>query len=178
MSVPLVILAVGAAVAGFVGVPPEQGWFHHLLEPVFEGTEHHEVSLATTLTFGVVSTLVALAGLYAAAAAYVFRSVSPAAVAERLGPLYRLAYNKWYFDDIYQRLIVEPARGFAVFLWRQIDVGVIDAAVNGAASLVVWTSQLWRRAQTGLVANYVLAIALGTVIIVGAYLVAGSNLFR
>ncbi len=178
MSVPLVVLAVGAAVAGFAGVPPEQGWFHRLLEPVFESAMHHEVSLATTLAFGAISTVIALAGLYLAAAAYVLGTVSPAVVAERLGPLYRLAYNKWYFDDVYQRLIVEPARGFATFLWRQIDVGVIDAAVNGAASLVVWTSQLWRRAQTGLVANYVLAIALGTVIIVGAYLIAGSNLFR
>jgi NADH-quinone oxidoreductase subunit L len=178
MSVPLLVLAVGAALAGFAGVPPERGWFHHVLEPVFEGTKHHEVSLATTLAFGAVSTVVALAGLYLAAAAYVSGSISPARVAERLGPLYQLAWNKWYVDEVYQRLLVEPARSFATFLWQRVDLGVIDAAVNGTASVVVWTSQLWRRAQTGLVANYVLAIALGTVIVVGVYLIAGSNLLR
>jgi len=178
MSVPLLVLAGGAVLAGFAGVPPEQGWIHHVLEPVFEGTKHHEVTLGTTLAFGLVSTLVALAGLSLAAAAYVYGAISPVKVAERLGPLYRLAWNGWYFDHLSQRLLVEPTRRFATFLWQRIDLGVIDAAVNGAASMVVWTSQLWRRAQTGLVANYVLAIALGTVIIVGVYLVVGSNLLR
>uniref|UniRef100_A0A7C1JNC9 NADH-quinone oxidoreductase subunit L n=1 Tax=Thermomicrobium roseum TaxID=500 RepID=A0A7C1JNC9_THERO len=178
MAVPLVILAIGAALTGFLGVPPEAGWIHHALEPVFEGATHHEVTLGLTLGMAAASTLVALAGLWTAHAAYVRGTISPAAVAERLGPLYRLAANGWYFDFVYQRYVVRPLDAAATWLWRTVDVGIIDGAVNGSARIVALTAQLWRRLQTGLVANYALAIALGTVLLVGAYLAFGSTLFR
>ncbi len=178
MSVPLVVLAVGAVSAGFVGVPPENGWIHHALEPAFKGIAHHKVSLALTVTIAALSTLVALGGLWLAYAAYVRGTVSPAAVAARLGWAYRLAANGWYFDSIYQRVIVQPLDAFARWLWRTIDVGVIDGAVNGSARAVAMLAQFWRRLQTGLVANYALVIALATVVLIGVSLVVGSTLFR
>jgi NADH-quinone oxidoreductase subunit L len=143
MSVPLVLLAFGAVLAGFVGVPPENGWIHHALEPVFETAKHHEVPLAA-----------------------------------RLGFFYRLAANGWYFDLVYQRFVVRPLDAFAGWLWRTVDVGIIDGAVNGLAGAVAALAQLWRRLQTGLVANYALVIALATVVLVGVSLVLGSTLFR
>jgi NADH-quinone oxidoreductase subunit L len=178
MAGPLVILAFFAAVVGFIGFPPEDGWFHHFIEPVFPGMPHPHVSLTTILLFAAISTAIALAGLGVAWATYVKRSIDPASIAERLGPLYRLAYNKWYFDEIYERVIVQPLYRFSVFLWSFFDQEVIDGAVNGVGEIVLYTSERWRRLQTGLIANYVMAIALGTVIIVGIYLVVGSNLFQ
>jgi len=180
MTIPLLILAVGATLAGFVGFPPENGAFHHFLEPVFSGhgAEAHHVSTATTLTFGAISTAIALAGLGLAYAAYIRGSLNPATIAERFGPLYQLAYRRWYFDEIYETLIVHPLYRLSVWLWRVVDVQIIDGTVNGVAALVSFTAQRWRRVQTGLVANYALAIALGTVIIVGVYLIVGSNLFQ
>ena len=65
-----------------------------------------------------------------------------------------------------------------MFLWRVVDVGVIDAAVNGVGTGIAGLSQRLRHVQTGLVANYALAIALGMVVIVGVYLAGFSNLFR
>jgi NADH-quinone oxidoreductase subunit L len=59
-----------------------------------------------------------------------------------------------------------------------VDVDVIDAAVNGVATGLSASSQRLRQVQTGLVANYALAIALGMVVIVGVYLAGFSNLFR
>ena len=178
MAVPLVVLAIGALLAGFAGVPPENGWIHHALEPVFEAVEHHTVPLGITVGFAVISTIVALGGLWVAYAAYVSGSIAPARVAERLGWLYRLAANGWYFDVLYQRFIVRPLETFAEWLWRTVDVGIIDGAVNGLAQAVAALAQLWRRLQTGLVANYALVIALATVILVGVSLVMGSTLFR
>jgi len=128
--------------------------------------------------FAVISTIVALGGLWVAYAAYVSGSIAPARVAERLGWLYRLAANGWYFDVLYQRFIVRPLETFAEWLWRTVDVGIIDGAVNGLAQAVAALAQLWRRLQTGLVANYALVIALATVILVGVSLVMGSTLFR
>jgi NADH-quinone oxidoreductase subunit L len=178
MTWPLILLAIPSVLIGFVGFPPEDGEFHHFLHHAFEFVEEHHVSMTTTWTFGIISTAVALGGIFVAWLAYMKGAIDPAAVSERYQGLYRFLLNKWYFDEIYQQFIVEPLRRFSVFLWRVIDEGIIDATVNGVATGIAAVSQRVRHVQTGLVANYALAIALGMVILVGAYLAAFSNLFR
>lgn len=65
-----------------------------------------------------------------------------------------------------------------MFLWRVVDEGIIDAAVNGVAIGIGAVAQRIRGVQTGLVSNYALAIALGMVVLVGAYLAIFSDLFQ
>ncbi|MEX2425968.1 MAG: NADH-quinone oxidoreductase subunit L [Thermomicrobiaceae bacterium] len=178
MTLPLVVLAVFAATAGFIGFPPEDGWFHHFIDPSFPGIEHPHVALSTTLIFGGVSTVIAVSGLLIQYSAYVKRSISPKGISELFGPLYKLAANRWYLDEIYDFLIVRPLFGLSMFLWKFVDAQVIDGTVNGVGTLVTFTSQQWRKAQTGLIANYVFAIALGAVVIIGAFMLFGSNLFQ
>ncbi len=211
MAIPLIILAVPSAIIGFVGFPPEDGEFHHFLEPVFEeeapeqaslafvqaetseDAEHageeatagehaeedeHHVSLATTITFGVISTIAAAGGILAAYLTYLRGTISAEAIGARFQGAYQFLLNKWYIDELYDRIFVQPLRNFSDFLWRVIDEGVIDAAVNGIAAGIGAISQRLRHVQTGLVANYALAIALGMVVIVGVYLAGFSNLFR
>ena len=178
MTIPLVILAFFAATIGFIGFPPEDGWFHHFVDPAFPGMPHPDVAWSTIILFAGISTAIALAGLYIQYLAYVKRAISPRGIAELLGPLYKLAANRWYLDEIYDVLIVRPLYGLSMFLWRFVDAEVIDGTVNGVGSLVSYTSEQWRKAQTGLVANYVFAIALGTVVIVGVFMLLGSNLFE
>jgi NADH-quinone oxidoreductase subunit L len=207
MAAPLVVLAIAAATAGFIGFPPENGWLHHFLEPNFTLTEEashalastgpvlgevaaraaeegahgaHHVSLATTLTFGAISMAVALAGLFVAYSAYIKKSPvwDPAIWAARFRALYNLFYNKWYFDRIYQDFIVDPLVMISRnVLWRAVDTKVIDGTVNGVATAFDLTSERLRRVQTGFVANYALAIAIGVVVIIGAFFVLDSNLF-
>jgi NADH-quinone oxidoreductase subunit L len=178
MTIPLIVLAVFAATIGFIGFPPEDGWFHHFLINAFPGVSLPDVAWSTIAIFATISTLVALSGLYIQYLAYIKKSISPKGISELLGPLYKLAANRWYLDEIYDVLIVRPLVSLSVFLWRFVDVQVIDGTVNGVASLVTFTSQQWRKAQTGLIANYVVAIALGAVIIIGAFMIFGSNLFQ
>jgi NADH-quinone oxidoreductase subunit L len=178
MTLPLIVLAIFAATIGFIGFPPEDGWFHHFLDPAFPGIPHPDVALSTIIIFASISTAIALSGLFIQYMAYVKKSISPAGIAGLLGPLYKLAANRWYLDEIYDVLIVRPLVGLSMFLWRFVDVQVIDGTVNGVASLVNFTSQQWRRAQTGLIANYVFMIALGAIIIIGAFMIFGSNLFQ
>jgi NADH-quinone oxidoreductase subunit L len=145
------------------------------------GGEHagpHHVSKTMTWTFGIVSTIVALSGIAAAYLTYIRGTISAVALGERFPGLYRFLLNKWYFDELYQKTIVEPLRNGAYFLWRVIDVGVIDRAVNGVAEGIGYLSSRLRLVQTGLVANYALAIALGMVVLVGVYLAGFSNLFN
>jgi NADH-quinone oxidoreductase subunit L len=138
----------------------------------------HHVSTAMTVTFGVISTVVALGGIFVAYLTYITGRISAVKVAARWHGLYTFLYNKWYFDELYDRWIVQPAKWLADTLWRVVDVGIIDGTVNGVAGLIGAASQRVRHVQTGLVANYALAIALGMVVIVGVYLAAFSDLFR
>jgi NADH-quinone oxidoreductase subunit L len=178
MTIPLVVLAVLAATAGFIGFPPEDGWFHHFLDPAFPGIPHPDIALSTTLLFAGISSVIAFAGLFIQYQAYVKRSISPRGISELLGPVYKIAANRWYFDEIYDALIVRPLYGLSMFLWRFFDQEVIDGTVNGVGQVITYTSEQWRRAQTGLIANYVFAIALGTVVIIGVFMLVASNLFQ
>jgi NADH-quinone oxidoreductase subunit L len=210
MTGPLVILAVATIAVGFVGFPPEDGKFHHFINPVFgshgateeheeasvyvvtdggpvvldageEGAEEghgglHHVSLAMTITFGVISSLVAIGGIFLAYLYYIRGSLSAESTAARFNGLYNFLYNRWGFDALYQRKIVSPLMRMSHFLWQVIDVRVIDGTVNGIAKGTLSASQAVRKVQTGVVSNYALAIALGMVVIIGIYLVGFSSL--
>jgi len=178
MAWPLILLAIPSVLVGFVGFPPEDGPFHHFLHHAFEHVHAHHVSLTMTWTFGIISTAVAVGGIFVAWLVYQRRAVDPAELSERYEGLYQFLLNKWYIDELYSRVIVEPLRNASVFLWRVIDEGIIDAAVNGVGAGIAAISQRVRHVQTGLVANYALAIVLGMIVLVGAYLAAYSNLFR
>ncbi len=193
MTVPLIILAAVTVVFGVVGYPPDEGRFHDFLNPAFstaqehvsatttEGAavaEEHHISNDTIITFGVISTLVALSGIFMAWLVFLKRRIDPVAFAVDHPALYGFLYNKWYIDKTYDDLIVFPMRRFATFLWLVIDVKIIDGTVMGSAKLVDELSQGLRTLQTGLVRNYALAIALGMVVIVGIYFAAFSSLFR
>ncbi len=178
MAIPLVVLAVASVFAGFVGFPPENGWFHDFLHGAFHHIHAHEVTMTMTWTFGIVSTVVALSGILAAYLTYMRGSISAEALAEKYQGVYQFLLNKWYIDELYNKIFVQPLYMFSVFLWKVVDVGVIDAAVNGVATGISSASQRMRHVQTGLVANYALAIALGMVVLVGVYLAGFSNLFR
>lgn len=178
MAIPLVLLAIPSALVGFLGFPPENGWFHDFLHGAYHHVHAHEVTMTMTWTFGIISTVVAVGGILVAYLTYVRGTISNESMAERFPGVYRFLYNKWYIDELYDMVFVKPLYAFSVFLWKVVDVGVIDAAVNGVATGISATSQRLRHVQTGLVANYALAIALGMVVLVGVYLAGFSSLFR
>ncbi len=178
LAIPLVLLAIPATVIGFIGFPPEKGPFQRFLEHSFEFLELHAIPMSTTVTIGALSTVAALGGIGVAYLAYVTGAINPREIGARFQGLYQFLLNKWYIDELYDRVFVRPLRAFATFLWRVIDIGVIDAAVNGVALGIGAVAQRLRHVQTGLVANYALAIALGMVVLLGVYLAGFSNLFR
>jgi NADH-quinone oxidoreductase subunit L len=192
MTLPLIALAVPALLIGLVvGLPPDGGLIHQWLEPVFEAhaegagvtgalaimAAEAESKPSELLTWGgfLASTVMSLAGIWLAYAMYVTGQISPKAMGQRFALLYDLFYHKWYVDEVYDALIVRPMAFFARILWKWVDAGFIDGIVNGVAYLTGGISQRLRKVQTGVVSNYALAIALGTVLIVGAYLVFGPQ---
>ncbi|RPJ86488.1 MAG: NADH-quinone oxidoreductase subunit L, partial [Acidobacteria bacterium] len=173
MTGPLMILAILAAVAGFVGLPAYLGgsWLEHFLEPSFAlryvqtaGGEHHSLSSEIALT--VIAVLAGLTGIVIAYYAYLRDPELPGRVAGRLSGLYSAARQKFYVDEIYDRLIVWPIQRLSdVVLWRVIDVHVIDGLVNGAGGLVQYWSSGLRRIQNGYTRSYAAWVLLGAVLI-------------
>ena len=108
--------------------------------------------------------IVMLLGLLAAWMAYIRDTSLPAKGAEQLGPVYRFFYNKWYFDELYDRVFVKPSLWLGRQFWKLGDVGTIDRfGPNGAAWVVERGSVLAKRVQSGYVYSYALVMLLGLV---------------
>jgi NADH-quinone oxidoreductase subunit L len=157
MTVPLMVLAVPAVVAGFINMPFDEKLkaFEHWLEPVIGHTEVHlTLDGGTEVILGVVTTVLALVGIGVAYLVYLKKRVKPVEPAV-------LAHG-WYIDETMAKAVDGPGEaafeGTAAF-----DRVVIDGAVNGTGALVKGFGQKLRVVQTGYVRNYALGISLGAV---------------
>ena len=125
----------------------------------------------TELALMALSTVVAFAGIGIATYFYRRRPDAPAALAERFSGLHRLLLNKYYIDEIYDAVIVQPIKRISTgALWRGVDAGLIDGTVNGVGLVVRGWSAVLRRLQTGSMRAYAMSTFLGVVVIVGYYL--------
>jgi NADH-quinone oxidoreductase subunit L len=173
MWLPLALLAVPSAIGGLINIDPKTGWLHGWLEPSVTTFEARAEFLPHA-TLLVVAVAVGLAGLAFAAFRYLLRGYEPGNAPEAIPGLYRLAFNKFYVDELYRFTIVRPGRALADgFAW--FDRRGIDGAVNGTASATTGLAGLGRRLQTGAVRSYALAVLAGTLLVV--VLVIGSHTF-
>jgi NADH-quinone oxidoreductase subunit L len=187
MAIPLVVLAIGAVLAGYVGVPHALGGANRIegfLEPSFsapvEGAaapeaaheaEEAHAGAGTELALMAISSIVALAGIGVAFFLFVKRPDTATALADRFSGVQRLLLGKYYVDELYDALFVRPAKRISeTVLWRGVDAGLIDGAVNGTGTIVRGWSAILRRLQTGSVRAYAASLFLGVVAIVGYYL--------
>jgi NADH-quinone oxidoreductase subunit L len=201
MAMPLIVLAIGSVVAGYVGVPHVlhgSNRIERFLEPSFEvhetvqqgepapaaadtpgvapsptaGEAHEAVEDARTEgMLMAVSTGIAFAGLGIALFFWLRRPDAADAVARQFGGVYRLLLNKYYVDEIYNAVIVQPIKQLStVGLWKAADVGLIDGIVNGVGSSVQGVSSTLRRVQTGSVRTYAASLFFGAALILGWYL--------
>ncbi len=169
MWVPLAILAIPSALIGLLlGWGGHDSWFHHFTKNVFPEA-HHEAS-GNVVLFMVISSIVGLAGIAFAWMRYSKRVPST----EPTNALHKLIANKYYIDEIYNALIVQPVKnGSHYLLWRIVDNGVIDGIVNGVASVIQIIGGTLRRLQTGIVQAYIVSMVLGIVLFLAYYLFFG-----
>ncbi len=125
----------------------------------------------TELTLMALSSTVAVVGILIARFFWLKRPEAAAAMADRFAPIYRLLYNKYYVDEIYDAVIVQPIKQISTsVLWKGFDAGLVDGIVNGVGQVVSTTSSIVRRVQTGSVRTYAASLILGSVLILGWYL--------
>ncbi len=174
MTVPLMILAIGSALVGLVGIPIIQGGhkFKEFLAPsIMYSAGHHEAHYPISFEVGLMlfSMTVAVAGILTAYRMYIRKPELPGILTEKYKTAYDLIYHKYYVDEIYDMAVVEPIKDGSNFLWQGVDVKVIDGTVNGSAGIVAWLSAHVRKLETGFLQNYALAIVLGVALIVGYF---------
>ncbi len=164
MTVPLVLLALLSLAGGFA---PVSRW----LAPMFPAGEgrHETLPVAISVAAG-------LAGIVVALLFYVARPGLADRVAARLGALYRLVYNKYFVDEIYQAAILRPViTGSENMLWRTVDVAWIDGAVNGIATRARAAGDVLRRIQSGDLRSYAAWVLLGSLALLLAIGLAGGG---
>jgi NADH-quinone oxidoreductase subunit L len=186
MTVPLMILAVLSVFAGWWGIP----WLSHGYSSFVKfGEEAHHVAPNIALMLG--SLVIAGSGIGLAYLMYYRKSISAEAMGARFKPIYTLLYNKYYFDEFYMAIIVNPTYKFSEFLFK-FDQVVIDGIVNGTGKMTLWWAwakerfdtlivdgavngtgyislalgKAIRRTQTGQLQTYALVIFIGAVILI------------
>ena len=176
MTVPLIVLAVGAALAGFVGVPPEHGLIHNYLHDTFMAAEYaglvHKPSTTFVIGLMAVSTAIALVGILIAFSIYMRKKPPAATVAGAARPIHALLVNKYYLDELYDTVLAGGTRG-AGWLFAWFDLNIVDGVVNLVGLVVSGVGGGLRRMQTGRLENYAFSVALGTALVLAFYIMMG-----
>jgi NADH-quinone oxidoreductase subunit L len=173
MLIPLFVLAVLSAVAGWIGIPhvlgellpghPEnilEGYFHHVIRAVpnmAKGDSQTEMLLMGLSVF----VAVVSAGL--AFQLYLRSKGAPKRMADRLVTAHHILLNKYFVDEAYEKTIIGPLVGLAKRLWLYVDVNVIDRTTYVLTDVVQGGGRFVRSLQNGNLQQYAMYVALGLV---------------
>ena len=171
MTIPLIILAILSLVGGFVGIP-HASIIENWLEPFFSPAqyklltgEHAGGLMEYLLMF--ISVAIAASGIYLARWIYLQRAEIAVSLAKRYPRMYRTLLNKYYVDEMYDAVIVDPTVKMSNdVLWKAMDVGMIDGSVNGSAKLINGIGQVVRKIQTGVAQTYAVVFIGGILFVI------------
>lgn len=163
MTIPLIILAILSVIGGFVGIPEAimsgGDRITTFLAPVIPPHEGHAVSHQTEYLLMGLSTVLVIITIIVAWSIYRKYAAKPAT------GFARVLENKWYVDELYDKLIVLPLHRFGGFLKNVIERTVVDGLVNGVGRMVNYGSRQMRLLQSGQVGSYVLLMVVGMLLV-------------
>jgi len=163
MTIPLIVLAVLSVIGGFVGVPEVLGGKHLLgeyLSTVIVPEPHHALAHNTEYMLMGISVAVATIAILFAVSHY-----SKKPQLEDATGLGKVLENKWYVDELYNTIIVNPLNALGGFFKNIIEKSGIDGFVNGIGRFVNYLSRQIRLVQSGQVGGYILMMVVSVVII-------------
>ncbi len=173
MTIPLILLCVGAIASGWVGIPHLLGGGAHFTEfmkPVLGHPEGHGTHSEEWMVMAI-SVIAGFSGIGLAALFYLVRTDIPVKLAAGLSGVHKLLFNKYYVDEFYSFLIVRPAIWTAKNILIGItDAKIIEAIVNGVPKAIGGFSQVIRKVQTGFLQHYATIMATGILIIIALML--------
>ena len=152
---PLAVLAVLSIFGGFIKVP-------EILHSVFPAVEEHEDP-----SLMIIASAAGLIGIALAFVMYAWRPGIPDAIISQARWAYNWVYNKYYVDEIYNAVLVKPlVHGSDMLLWKGMDAGVIDGAVNGVGARAKNIGGVLRLLQSGNIRSYATWVLAGSVVII------------
>jgi NADH-quinone oxidoreductase subunit L len=168
MTIPLVVLAILATVAGFLGIPEvfakDAHWLSAFLAPVFAESAIHQEAHAVSHS----TELILMAATVAFILVIIFYAINKFSRYEKTGAettgFAKVLENKWYVDEIYDAVINKPLKGFSLFLNNIVERSGIDGIVNGVGKFVQYSSRQLRWLQSGQVGSYILIMVVATVV--------------
>ncbi len=174
MTIPLIILAIGAISAGWVGIPQALGggnWIAHFFEPVL-GHPHVTATHQEEFMVMGISIVAAIGGILIAYVFYSLKPEIPRKLAERFKGIYRILWNKYYVDELYDFIIVRPAMWIANNILIAVTDGkIIEGIVNGVPQAIRNLGERLRKLQTGNLQHYAVSIAFGLFVILTLVLI-------
>ena len=166
MTVPLMILALGALLFGFlfknyfIGDYSESFWDHSI---VVHHEEHHHIPFYIYYLPIVLGFL----GLFIAWYMYIKNTKLASDIAKMNKPLYEFLLNKWYFDELYNHVFVQNIIKLSDNLWKKIDIGLIDRlGPNAIALSTKKVSKFFSSLQTGYIYHYVFSFIIGMTLLI------------
>lgn len=172
MTIPLMVLAVLSVVGGFVGLPEV---FHapHLLDKFLDTvfidsanrTLPTHMDSGTEITLMVIALSIALLMIFLAYNFYIKLKKLPVADGEAVNPAQKVVYNKYYVDELYEKLITRPLDWLSDKLYQFMELRFVDALVNAVGDGVNWGSRTLRLIQTGSIELYLLIMVLSIALI-------------
>ena len=163
MLIPLILLSIGAIFAGyffkelFIGYEGNNDFWQNsifFLEPL--STEH------PPFWFLILTPVLVILSIPVAYYLFVKNKDLPEQIANVNKPLYQFLLNKWYFDELYDVLIVNPSKRFGLFLWKFFDIKLIDGfGPDGISTLIKNFSLKANKFQSGFIYQYAFVMLLG-----------------
>ena len=180
MIVPLYILAAGALLAGIIFAPYFIGHDEVAFwaQGIFRSPENKIIEEMHHVPFWVKwSPFVAMVlGFALAYQFYIRRTDLPGKLAQQHWPLYQFLLNKWYFDELYDFLLVNPAKWLGRFLWKRGDGWLIDGfGPDGVSARVVDVTQRVVRLQSGYLFHYAFAMLIGVAALVTWFMFGSAH---
>jgi NADH-quinone oxidoreductase subunit L len=173
---PLLILAAGATMLGWIFRSQLIGadWQAFWGSAIAIAPTNHVLARMEDMPFALslAPTALGACGIGLAYYMYMARPEFPSVLVSHFRFVYELLLNKWYVDELYERIFVDPFKKLATFLWQTGDVAIIDGIPNGLASITEGGAERAVRLQTGSLAAYAFTMVIGVVALVTLYLVA------
>jgi NADH-quinone oxidoreductase subunit L len=178
MTVPMIILAVGALSSGWIGISPLFGgsnWIEHFFAPVLGHPHVHGTDLEEW-TVVLISAAMALTGILASTICYRWKPELPKLLGEKFDGVYKMLWNKYYVDELYDHMIVRPAYWLATTVLAGFtDATIIEGIVNGIPTLIGRFSDRLRKIQSGYVQHYAISMAIGLFILLAFVLIVAGK---
>jgi NADH-quinone oxidoreductase subunit L len=163
MRIAMAVLAFLALFGGLVQIPGVDNLIADFLDPVFEDSPLTAIhpSVAASWLGLAIGAAVSLSGIGVAYLLYVARPELPARLQQRFAAVHTFLYNKWYFDEAIDLLVVRPALAIGRFANRTFERLVVDGLVSGTAETVRGAGGIVRVVQSGFVRSYALLLLAG-----------------